>query len=173
MFYGCSSLASLPAGFRLPEVSKGDGCIFRRMFYGCSSLESLPAGFSLPAVPEGTSYIFEMMFYGCSSLESLPAGFSLPAVPKGTIYIFCDMFSGCSSLEADITGLISGPLMNTAQLNGTYNMCRTFYNCKKLTGSGNAAIATGFAGATLYSPRSTFYDCTSLSDYPSIPPNWK
>jgi hypothetical protein len=100
MFAFCSSLESLPAGFKLPAVPNGTSAIFSGMFADCSSLECLPAGFTLPDVPNGTSYIFYQMFYGCSSLKSLPDGFKLPNVPKGTSGIFSSMFAYCSSLES-------------------------------------------------------------------------
>jgi hypothetical protein len=173
MFSYCSSLSSLPAGFTLPAVPNGTSSIFYRMFYNCSSLSGLPAGFTLPEVPNGTSSIFSYMFYGCSSLGSLPAGFTLPAVPNGGHLIFDSMFYNCGSLAANINDLISGPIMNAARLNGFYNMLKTFCNCSSLTGSALTAISIGFGGATPSDDRSTFEGCTGLSDYNSIPANWR
>jgi hypothetical protein len=119
MFGNCSNLVALPDGFTLPVVLKGTSSIFGEMFVNCSSLAALPAGFSLPEVPNGTSEIFRNMFSGCSSLETLPAGFTLPAVLNGTSYIFNGMFGFCSNLTADINDLIVVPIMTATQLNAT------------------------------------------------------
>jgi hypothetical protein len=174
MFSGCYSLKSLPGGFTLPEVPKGTSYIFSWMFSGCYSLERLPDGFSLPAVPKGTKEIFSYMFSDCSSLERLPEGFSLPAAPNGIDSTFSGIFYECSKLEAGINELIRGPLMSANQLNlDPTAMYGTFYNCVNLSGSALDAINTGFEGATPSTGRQTFYDCTGLSDYASIPDNWK
>lgn len=87
MFYGCTSLASVPAV--LPATTIAAYC-YSNMFYGCSSLRTAPA---LPATTLAvTSYI--SMFQNCTSLTSAPA---LPATTL-TTGCYSNMFYGCSSL---------------------------------------------------------------------------
>ena len=66
MFYGCSSLSSLPNISKWNTNSATDmSCIF----YKCSSLSSLP-----DISKWNTNYVINMshMFYECESLSSLP-----------------------------------------------------------------------------------------------------
>ena len=86
MFYGCSSLASLPEDF---NPSSATNC--ERMFNGCSSLVSLPEGFN-PSSATNCTY----MFYGCSSLQSL----DVSAWDMSGVTSCGNMFNGCSSLTS-------------------------------------------------------------------------
>jgi len=70
---------------------------------GCSSLASMPAGFNLPSGITSTgSYFLNYTWSGCSSLASMPSGFNLPSAitTVGTnflYYTWCD----CTNLKAD------------------------------------------------------------------------
>ena len=104
MFYGCSSLQTVPA------LDTSSGTSFSYMFYGCSSLQTIPA----LDTSSGTS--FSEMFRGCSSLQTVPAldtssgtnfdGMfrdcrslqTIPALDTSSGTNFGAMFSGCSSL---------------------------------------------------------------------------
>ncbi|GHT56525.1 hypothetical protein FACS1894109_05730 [Spirochaetia bacterium] len=134
MFYQCTSLSSLPAGFQLPAIPNGTSYIFRRMFWMCTSLSSLPAGFQLPAVPNGTSGIFEGMFMDCRSLSALPAAFQLPAVPNGTSSIFANMFWRCQLLNSLPAGF-----QLPAVPNGTSQIFSQMFSTTRLN-----SLPTGF-----------------------------
>ena len=91
MFYGCSSLNSLP------DISKWDTKNVTNMSYmfsGCSSLKSFP-DISIWNIKNVTSTC--SMFHRCSSLESLP-DISKWDTKNDVGMIW--MFSGCSSLSS-------------------------------------------------------------------------
>ena len=88
MFYGCSSLLSLP------DISKWNTNIVTNMsfmFYGCSSLLSLP-----DISKWNTNNITKMnrLFFGCSSLSSLP---DISKWNTNNV-IMNDIFSNCSNI---------------------------------------------------------------------------
>lgn len=88
LFNGCSELASLPAGFRIPDgkVSKIE---VKYMFGNCRKLTALPEGFYVP----NNVGSMEGMFYGCTSLTSLPDSFNFPvdqANQGGSSAFYCN-----------------------------------------------------------------------------------
>jgi len=93
MFYGCSSLQTIPL------IDTSSGTSFSQMFYGCYSLRSIPQ----LATDNGTT--FSKMFYDCRSLETIPQ------LSTGQGTSFSDMFYQCNSLKAI-------PLIDTSS--GTY-----------------------------------------------------
>ena len=105
MFYGCSSLTSVP------QLNTSNNTSMRMMFYECSSLTSVPQ--------LNTAKVTDMsyMFYGCSSLTSI----SQLNASKATNMSY--MFRNCTSLT-------SIPSLNTSQVT---DMSYMFYNCTSLT----------------------------------------
>ena len=87
MFYGCSSLTSVPSNL-LPATTLADGC-YQNMFYGCSSLTTIP---NLPATTLSRD-CYSYMFYGCTGLATTPEGWYLPAQTTSS--------SSCSSMFAN------------------------------------------------------------------------
>ena len=106
MFYGCTSLTSLPDTFTIPNSVTN--C--QSMFSGCSSLTSLPDTFTIPNSAAGCSY----MFSGCSSLTSLPDTFTIP----NSVTNCQNMFSGCTSLTT---------LPNTFTIPNTVTNCQSMF----------------------------------------------
>ena len=132
MFYGCSSLTSVP----LLDTSNVTN--MSSMFYGCSSLTSVPL--------LDTSNVTNMksMFYGCSSLTSVPM-FDTSKVTE-----MHNMFYGCSSLEtihmknigANLN-ISSSTLFTREALLEIIGNLKTVTSTKKLTmGSTNLAKLT-------------------------------
>ena len=99
MFYGCTSLASVP------EIDKAQGTNFNSMFSGCTKLAAAPP----LDTSKGTS--FSSMFYNCTSLASVPA---LDISKCTSTY---DVFYNCAALEnLALTGLVK-----TSGLNLSYS----------------------------------------------------
>ncbi|MDR2957214.1 MAG: leucine-rich repeat protein [Coriobacteriales bacterium] len=103
MFNQCTSLATLPECFNLPEAitEAGDG-FATAMFANCTQLTRLPVDFNMPQglVKVGSSFA-SSLFASCTSLSTLPAGFNLPQGITSTGSAFAaGMFEGCSSLVA-------------------------------------------------------------------------
>ena len=99
MFYGCTSLASVP------EIDTAQGTNFNSMFSGCTKLAAAPP----LDTSKGTS--FSSMFYNCTSLASVPA---LDISKCTSTY---DVFYNCAALEnLALTGLVK-----TSGLNLSYS----------------------------------------------------
>ena len=114
-------------------------------FKGCSSLTTLPAG--LFSSCKGIKYL-ESTFSGCSSLASLPAGLF---DSNRQMIVMTEMFSGCRKLagESPYT-VVDGKkvhLYERGQYMTEFVAPDRFYNC--------------------------FEDCTGLSDYESMPSDWR
>ena len=91
MFYGCSSLSSLP------DISKWNTNRVRYMsymFYGCSSLSSLP---DISKWNTNNVINVNSMLDGCSSLSSLP---DISKWKTDNVEDMNCMFYGCSSLSS-------------------------------------------------------------------------
>ena len=149
MFYGCSSLKSLP------DISKWDTTNVTDMSYmfnECSRLISLP-DISI----WNTQNINNMcsMFYKCSSLISLP-DISIWYTSR-VIYMY-SMFYGCSSLKSlpDISQ------WNTSKVTDMNSM---FYGCSSLKSLPDISIWYTSKVSFMYS---MFEGCSSLISLPDI-----
>ena len=145
MFYGCYSLQSIPAfpGSVAAVTAMAD------MFYGCYSLQSIPA------FPGSVAAVTNMsgMFYNCYSLQSIPAFPGSVAAVTAMSY----MFYNCSSLQS-IPAFPGSVAAVTA-------MSYMFYNCSSLQGipafPGSVAAVTNMSYM--------FYGCSSLQGIPAFP----
>ena len=123
MFYGCSSLISLP------DISKWDtkNVIFMSsMFNGCSSLISLPdiSKWDINDV----NYISEM-FCSCSSLITLPDISKWKT--NNVIYMF-SMFNGCSSLIS-LPDLSKWDIEKVTDMHSMFNGCSSLISLPDLS----------------------------------------
>ncbi|MCL2135923.1 MAG: leucine-rich repeat protein [Coriobacteriia bacterium] len=168
MFYGCSRLTALPAGFTYPQGITTVGNNFAYWtFNNCTSLVSLPANFNLPQnISDAGRNFAAYMFYGCSSLTSLPAGFNLPqsTTTAGDNFAYA-MFDNCKSLASIPAGFNLPQSITTANNSfATY----LFYGCSNLTSipegfnlpQGISAVGDGFASYM-------FYGCEKLTSLPA------
>jgi len=136
-------------------------------FYSCTSLTSIPSGL-FDNCPNVTS--FSNCFYNCTSLASIPSGLfdNCPNVTN-----FGSLFYNCRSLPSIPSSLFDN-CPNVTSLNGC------FYGCISLTGltpNTNGIELWQRAGSEGY-PDSIlgsfcFSNCNSLSNYSSIPSDWK
>lgn len=160
LFYGCGSLATVPSDLfsNMPNLYSA-----AQAFYGCGSLTSIPAGlFS----SNGNLQSIWGLFYDCANITAIPETLLQNSPSINTAYF---LFSGCTG----VTGAIPVNLFqNQLSLNNFYGV---FYNCSNMTGNGNDFIAAVTAvGRPVPSNTSgCFYNCTTLSDYASIPAGWK
>ena len=144
MFYGCSSLKSLPdiCNWNIDDVSDMDS-----LFYGCSSLISLPdltnwntqnvsymgkmfyecsSLISLPNISNwNTSKVEDMskMFYGCSSLTSLP---DISNWNVKNVFLMEFIFCGCSSLIS-LPDLSKWDIKNLENTSHMFSGCALYY----------------------------------------------
>ncbi|MGM9737245.1 MAG: BACON domain-containing protein [Candidatus Cryptobacteroides sp.] len=170
MFQGCTSLKSVPAGL-FDNLVKSSA--FTYIFRYCENLADIPAGlFSKNVNLTSMAGIFN----GCSALTSLPEGI-FDANIKVTNFSYA--FANCFSLKTLPEGLFA---KNTKVTNFSY----VFDGCTDLTGEspynldGETKVhlyERGNYATTVYSKissySSAFKGCTGLSDYGSIPTNWK
>lgn len=195
-FYGCTSLTSLPEGLfakatratnfsyafgdctgltSLPSdlfAQNAEATLFTGTFYQCTSLETLPATLFAGAVKAG---VFNMAFYGCSSLTALPEGLF---DQNANVSEISQAFSHCTKLQQIPVSLFDHMRM----LQTTNEM---FFNCTSLTGESPYTVING-SKVHLYERQNypseflkidnhsnTYTNCTGLSDYGSIPDEWK
>ena len=194
-FQGCSSLTDLPEGLfaNNPNVTT-----FRYCFYNCSSLTEVPEGL-FASCPNVTS--FEYCFEFCSSLTEVPEGLfascpnvtsfgrcfrycsSLTELPEGlfancpNVTSFYECFEYCSSLTEVPVSLFDN---NRMVLDFYY----TFNGCY-LSGESPYTEIDGvkyhlyercnapdhFKTPTSYNV--CFSSCHNLTDWDSIPSDWK
>ena len=189
-FYGCESLTTLPSGLFSKCVNTTS---FSNTFSHCTSLRSLPQDLfnACTAVTEfrstfyaaGLIYIpkglfdycpnavqFVLTFASCKNLTSIPAGL-FDKCEYATSFL--QTFAFCDNLKAI-------PLNLFDKCKNAKTFLSTFHNCFSLTGetpktngielwerAGLIGYPTSIIGV------SCFRGCTSLTDYNSIPTNWK
>ena len=93
LFLACTSLTAVPATFRMPEGVTS----VANVFYNCPNLESLPEGLTIPS----TATSMERLFYKCSSLKKLPDTLLLPEGMQNMSYAF--YYAGLTTLPAGFT----------------------------------------------------------------------
>ena len=117
--------------------------------------------------------MFYGTFSGCRGLTSIPDGLFAGISGAPASYMFYGTFSGCSGLTS-IPENLFGNISGTAQ---SSMFRQTFYNCTSLTGP-----SARINGQYLYEiwPDATFNQvgwmyrgATGLSDYATMPSNWK
>ena len=84
--------------------------------------------------------------------------------------MYAEMFSGCPNLATSVNTILTAAAI-PAGTYGTNSFTEMFYNCSALTGSAAVAVTNRVTAPT--SDRNTFYNCISLSDYATLPANWK
>lgn len=196
IFYNCKKLVSLPS-YLFSNCQKAT--TFSTAFYGCTSLTELPDGLfagcssvtSFANICKGCSSLTTIpsnLFEGCVSVRNADQMFNdcskLQVIPEG---IFSDMFQletiewifdNCAALESVPVNLFD----NSRRIKSCYY---AFYGCKMLSGESPYTIIDGVK-VHLYE-RCDYPDyfveptrmdycfaiCTKLSDYASIPAEWK
>ena len=158
LFYGCSSLKSVPAlntsniidmsnMFRncmslieIPEldVSKADDTRF--MFYKCTNLVSIPN------LDTSNVTAMQSMFSNCSSLKSIPA------LNTSNVTSMSNMFASCTSLTS-----IS---LSTYDTSSVTTMANMFYGCTNLTMAYLADLNT----SNVIAMSNMFSNCTNLTE---------
>lgn len=153
VFRNCSNLQSIPSGLFANNALVDN---FALTFNGCTSLTTVPSGL-FDNNPDVLS--FSNAFTSCSNIATIP----LDLFKNNTLVeSFYATFYGCYKLTSDPSTLFNN---NTA----VTNFERTFYNCTKLSGTApdlwnRIPVPTGDY---------CFISCASLSNYASIPIDWK
>ena len=123
MFYGCSSLISLP------DISKWDTknvIYMSSMFSGCSSLISLPDISKWDI--NNVNYI-SGMFCRCSSLISLP---DISKWKTNNVIYMISMFNGCSSLIS-LPDISKWNIENVTYMNSMFSGCSSLISLPDLS----------------------------------------
>ena len=174
-FTGCTALESVPENLL---ASCANLAYVNRMFSGCTALKTVPERLFANNPKIET---FEETFFGCTALESIPEKL-FSAFEGGTKSVtFAKCFYGCSALKSLPAGLF-----DTVRRISSINNC--FDGCKSLTGESPYTIIDG-EKIHLYErvqgedfPRvpsmkssyiGCFNGCTGLSDYATMPDDWK
>ena len=154
IFRGCTGLTSIPEGLFKNNVN---AIAFYDIFGGCTGLTSIPEGLFKNNV---NAEYFNNIFRRCTGLTSIPEGLFKTNV---NVRKFQNTFERC-------TGLISIP-ENLFKYNvNVTDTSRTFEECTGITGIPEKIIEFGKqvkekGGKS----RWMFRDCTSASNYTSIP----
>jgi hypothetical protein len=168
-FSGCSSLVTLPSKLFADCSSVYD---FRNCFENCSSLSSVPFDLFSGCMK---AMMFTSCFQNCSSLISVPSEL-FSSSPEA--YHFTCCFSNCTSLTEVPVSIFDN------NRKAEY-LVQTFYNCKSMKGESPYTEINGVkyhlyerSNAPDYfkSPKSydaCFNKCSKLSDYMSMPSEWK
>lgn len=197
IFNGCSSLMTLPAGL-FDSFTKCT--VYSGAFQNCTSLKTVPAGlFKNSPLVNSLARVFK----GCAALETVPADIfncpelsktknsaslfedcsNLTSIPKGLFDSFTEV-TGFATLFSGCTNLKSVPVSLFDQCKKVSSFANAFNGCTALTGESPYTLVNGIK-VHLYE-RSTdngfktpatktkcFFNCTGLSDYDSIPAEWK
>ena len=202
-FYGCSNLVSLPIGSitggddvtsfstcfgntSITSIPSGlfdnntDVTAFSSCFFG-TNITSIPSGL----FDNNTSVtVLNACFYNCNNLTLIPSGLfdnntavtnfsfcffgtNITSIPSGLFdnNTAVTSFNSCFN-TTDITSIPSGLFDNNTAVTDFRNC---FYNCTSTSGTvdelwNDHPSATGTG---------CFYNCTGLTNYSSIPTDWK
>ena len=172
--YGCyAKITSIPENLFTGISGAPVQAMFSETFSDCKNLTTIPNGLFAGISGAPASYMFSYTFYGCSGLTSIPDGLfgNLTGAPaEGMFWCTFEACSKLTSIPENLFGNISG----TAQF---YMFYGTFANCTSLTGP--SARINGqylyeiWPSATWSQFASMYQNATKLSDYSSIPSDWK
>ena len=153
MFYGCSSLESLPDSVRIWDTL--DIKDMSGLFFGCLSLKSLPdiGIWKTDQLTDVTS-----MFRGCSHLESLP---DLSNWDTSNVTTMRCMFYECSSLK-NIPDLSKWNVSKVTDMGYMFNKCTSLNSISDLSKWDTSKVT---------SMKCMFKGCSSLSSKPIVPYN--
>lgn len=173
-FSGCSGLTgSIPSDLFAGIQGAPAESMFNSTFSNCSGLTSIPADLFAGIQGAPARQMFYQTFRNCTSLTSLPEGlFSgiSGAVRRST---YAGIFYGCTGLVGEIPLGFFGDITSGIEDAGALGYA--FYNCSGLTGP-SARLPNG---QYLYNVLSIevgdgmYYGVTGLTDYSSIPADWK
>lgn len=165
-----ASLVSLPSKLLAPLVSLKD---LIQTFIKVDTLKNIPSDFfsNCPNVInfDSMSSIFEK----CTSIEVIPSGLFNDCVLVSNFY---NAFKDCTSLRIIPTYLFQ-------YCTQVYDFTNTFYNCTSLVSQcpidsdGEPIYKRSGAGKSgyriVYNNDACFFNCTNMSNYSSIPWEWK
>jgi hypothetical protein len=185
-FYGCSGLTG-----SIPDLSKMTLCAtMTYTFYGCSGLTG-----SIPDLSKMTlCNSMSSAFSGCSGLTG-----SIPDLSKMTLCTSISAaFQSCTGLTGSIpdlskmtlctsmpftfygcTGLTGNVDVFTGNMTNLTTSAYCWYGCVSLSGAGSNFIGITkspsytVGTASTNSSYRTFYNCTNLSDWATIPADYK
>ena len=174
-FNGCTSLKSVPRGlFTACTKITTNTTAFQQTFANCTALEEIPDDLF-----EGqpSCYTFNSTFMNCTSLKSIPAGLFKNQNSTSNFSV-SGLFSYCTSL----TSIPANLFANQKTL---YTVQNLFYGCTGLKGEScydevngqkihlyERTTSNGYTRAP-GSYSGCYTGCTGLSDYESIPTNWR
>ena len=153
MFYGCSSLKSLPD---LSKLKTNNITNMNMMLYGCSSLKYLT---DLSKWKTNNVTTMNMMFYGCSSLKSLP---HLSKWKTNNATTMNMMFYRCSSLKY-LPDLSKWETNNVTYMSMMFNKCSSLKSLPDIS---------KWKTNNITNMNMMFYGCSSLKSLPELS-NWK
>ena len=154
-FYGCSNLVSLPEG---SITGADDVQSFKKAFQLCTSLATIPTDLFKNIIYNRS---FESTFENCSLIADIPIDLF-----RYNVYVrdrgFYRTFYGCSSIIS-----IPEHLFDYNVLCTSWYQC--FHNCGALTGNAPELWIT-YPSAN---GEDCFAGCVGLTNYASIPTEWK
>ena len=154
IFIGCTGLTSIPEGLFKNNVNAKS---FSNTFEGCTGLTSIPEGLFKNNV---NARGFESTFIDCTGLTSIPEGLFKNNVNATN---FWTTFSGCTGLTSIPEGLFKNNV-------NAENFSYTFNGCTGITGIPEKIIELGKKAKEKGGNVSRmFRDCTSASNYNSLP----
>jgi hypothetical protein len=186
-FYGCQNLTAIPGSASLSGVGGYTGLAevinFSSLFQG-TKISSIPSDL-FDYSPNATT--FSNTFSSILTLTSVPTGL-FDNVPLATTFASC--FFGCTALTS-VPSTLFDQNINAVNFSGTFYNCRAltnvlqftyntsvtiFNNVYYMSSTSNALTGTApelWLRTPTPSGTRAFYNCTGLSNYASIPVNFK
>ena len=186
-FNGCGNITSIPTSLALASVGGYDGLgemINFDSFLRATGISSIPADM-FDYSPNATT--FSNTFSTCLSLTTAPSGL-FDNVTNATSFASC--FFSCTALTSVPTDLFDQNI-NVTNFSGTFRNCRALTNVLQFTYNTNVTIfnnvynmSTSVNALTGTAPQlwnrtptpsgtDAFNNCFGLSNYASIPANFK
>ena len=149
MFYGCTSLATLPDLSNIKTVGESG---MDYMFYNCTSMATPP---DLSKITSVGDYGMRSMFNGCKALTTPPDLSNMTTVGTYGMY---QMFYNC-------TALTTGPVLSNITTVNNWGMADMFYGCTNLKTPPDLSNITSVGSNCM---NSMFYGCKALTTTPDL-----